>query len=56
MSKERLNEYIKTLELAEREDVFGNFDIDLSLLGSLIKKEYDEQGSVRLTWGEQEVK
>ena len=55
MSKERLNEYIKTLEVADRGDIFDSFDIDLSLLNSLISKQYDQEGKMYLSWGKQQI-
>lgn len=55
MAKERLNEFIKTLEVGDREDVFGEFGVDLSLLNGLITKNYDQDGNMYLSWGSQQV-
>jgi hypothetical protein len=55
MSKERINEYIKTLDFKEQAEIFDEFGIDLDVLNSLIEKETDEEGNVRLTWGNQRV-
>ncbi|MCM3130164.1 MULTISPECIES: hypothetical protein [unclassified Paenibacillus] len=55
MSKERINEYIKTLDFKEQAEIFDEFGIDLDILNSLIEKETDEKGNVRLTWGNQRV-
>jgi predicted RNA methylase len=55
MSKERINEYIKTLDFKEQAEIFGEFGIDLDVLNSLIEKETDDEGNVRLTWGNQQV-
>lgn len=48
MAKERLNDYIKTLEF---KDKFEDFGIDLSILDSLMSKEEDKDGKVKLSWG-----
>ena len=48
MEKERLNDYIKTLEF---KDKFEDFGIDLSILDSLMSKEKDDKGNVKLSWG-----
>lgn len=53
MTKERINEYIKTLDFKDQSEVFEEYGIDLSILDSVIEKEKDEEGRVRLTWGKQ---
>lgn len=57
MSKERINEYIKTLDYRDQEDIYDEFDIDLSILDSIIEKEKDDEGRTRLTlsWGQQSI-
>ncbi|RRJ54645.1 hypothetical protein EHV15_34170 [Paenibacillus oralis] len=55
MSKERINEYIKTLDFKEQSEIYDEFGIDLDVLNSVIEKEVDEEGRVRLTWGNQQV-
>lgn len=55
MSKERINEYIKTLDFKEQSEIYDEFGIDLDVLNSIIEKEVDEEGRVRLTWGSQKV-
>jgi len=55
MVKERINEYIKTLEFRERQEIFEEYGIDLDVLENVIEKEKDEEGHVRLTWGNQKV-
>jgi hypothetical protein len=55
MSKERINEFIKTLEYKEQAEIFNEFDIDLDIFNSIISKELDENGHIRLTWGNQKV-
>lgn len=53
MSKQKLNEFIKTCELATREELYEDFDIDMGILNQIITKEYDEEGKLHLKWGEQ---
>jgi len=55
MAKERINEYIKTLDFQDQEDIYGEFDVDLGILDALIEKGEDENGHVKLTWGEQNI-
>ena len=55
MSKERINEYIKTLDFKEESEIFEDFGVDLDVLNSLMEKKTDEDGNVRLTWGNQQV-
>ena len=56
MAKERLNEFIKTLEYREREEIFDQYGIDISILDSVMEKETDSlTGKVRLTWGQAKV-
>ncbi|QWU14396.1 Eco57I restriction-modification methylase [Paenibacillus sophorae] len=55
MSKQRINEFVKQCEYKEDAEIFGEFGISLDIFSSIITKEYDENGSVRLTWGEQNI-
>jgi hypothetical protein len=52
MAKERLNDYIKTLEFKENEEMFGNYGIDINILDSLISREKDHEGKMVLKWGD----
>jgi len=52
MAKERLNDFVKTKEYKEESEVFGDFGIDMDILEQLITKEKDEEGRLRITWGE----
>lgn len=56
MSKEKVNEYIRTLENKEQSEIFDQYGIDLTIFNSIITKEYDEEGHVTLRWGQQVVK
>jgi superfamily II DNA or RNA helicase/trans-aconitate methyltransferase len=55
MSKQRINEFVKQLEYKEDADIFGEFGISLDIFNSIITKQYDEDGSVRLSWGQQKI-
>lgn len=55
MAKERINEYIKTLSFKDQKELYNEFGVDLDILESLMEKEIDEKGHVRLTWGQQQV-
>jgi len=55
MAKERINEYIKTLDFQDQEEIYEEFDVDLGILDALIEKGEDENGHVKLTWGEQRI-
>lgn len=56
MAKERLNDYIKTLDYKENSDIYKEYDIDLDILNSLITKQKDDDGNIQISWGEAEVK
>lgn len=51
MSKEKLNDFIKTLEYRDDSDIYNEFDIDPSILNMIITKDKDEDGKMQLTWG-----
>lgn len=55
MSKERLNDYIKTLEFRDESDIFEEYGVDGSILDLLIQKDYDENGKSYLRWGRSRV-
>jgi len=53
MAKERLNEFVKTRSSTGFKQLYDDFDLDESLLDSLIQKEYDKDGKLYLRWGSQ---
>lgn len=53
MAKEKLNQFVKSRELVETNDLYDSYDIDMGLLEQLITKEYDEEGRLHLRWGSQ---
>lgn len=55
MTKERINEYIKTLDFQDEVDIFDEYGIDVDILNSIIEKELDEDGHIYLTWGQQKI-
>ena len=55
LTKERLNEFIKIGEVKDEADIFEEFDIDPSIINSLFKREQDENGKFRISWGQQKV-
>ncbi len=55
MVKQRINEFVKNLEYKDNADIFDEFGISLDIFNSIIQKTYDENGSVVLTWGQQNI-
>lgn len=55
MAKEKLNDFIKTTNLATTESVYQEFNVDLGILDMLIHKEYDHEGKLHLSWGKQSM-
>ena len=55
MAKEKLNDYVKTLEYREDSDIYQQYDIDLNILNELITKSKDEEGNLHIEWGESKV-
>lgn len=52
MVKEKLNDYIKTLEYRDDSDIYDEYGVDLDILNSLITKEEDSEGKIRIKWGQ----
>ncbi|MEK5357744.1 helicase-related protein [Paenibacillus sp. FSL L8-0709] len=55
MAKERINEYFKTLDFKDEAEIFDEYGIDIDILNDIMEKEHDENGKVRITWGEQKI-
>ncbi|GHV14840.1 hypothetical protein FACS1894169_04580 [Bacteroidia bacterium] len=55
LTKERLNEFIKTGEVKQQSDIYGEFDISQSIIDSLLKREQDDEGKFHISWGSQRV-
>lgn len=55
MSKEKVNSFVKSLEMQSREDIYEEFDLDIGILDSIIEKTYDSEGKMHLSWGTQKI-
>ncbi len=55
LTKERLNEFIKTGEVMEQSEIYEEFDISTSMIETLLRREKDENGKLYITWGHQQV-
>jgi len=55
LTKERLNEFIKTGEVKEQSDIYEEFDISQSVIDSLLKREQDDEGKFYISWGSRRV-
>lgn len=55
LTKERLNEFIKTGEVKEQSDIFDDFDVSQSLVENLLRREQDDNGNFYISWGAQKV-
>jgi len=55
MAKERLNDFIKTTNRSSTNDIYDEFGVDINILSMLIQKNYDEDGKLFLTWGQQKI-
>jgi len=55
LTKERLNEFIKTGEVKEQSEIFEEFDITMSVIESLLTRELDSEGKFHISWGSQRL-
>lgn len=55
LTKERLNEFIKTGEVKEQSEIFEEFDITMSVIDSLLTREQDSEGKFHISWGSQRL-
>lgn len=55
MAKEKLNDFIKTTNRTTTAQIYEDYGIDIDILDMLIKKTYDEEGNLHLTWGQQHL-
>jgi SNF2 family DNA or RNA helicase len=55
LTKERLNEFIKTGEVKEQSEIFEEFDITMSVIESLLTREQDSEGKFHISWGRQRL-
>ena len=55
LTKERLNEFIKSGEVKEQSEIFDEFDISMSVIDSLLRRETDAEGKMKISWGKQSI-
>lgn len=55
LTKERLNEFIKSGEVMEQSEIFEEFDISMSVIESLLIREQDDKGKFHISWGSQRI-
>lgn len=56
MAKERINEFIKTLNFKAQSEIYNEFGIDLDILNSILEKEYDPNTeTLKIKWGRQNI-
>lgn len=55
LTKERLNEFIKTGEVKEQSEIFEEFDITMSVIDSLLVRTQDHKGKIHISWGSQRI-
>lgn len=55
LTKERLNEFIKSGEVKEQSEIFEEFDVTMSVIDSLLVREHDREGKVHISWGSQRI-
>lgn len=55
LTKERLNEFIKTGEVKEQSEIFEEFDITMSVIDSLLVRTQDSEGKIHISWGSQRI-
>ena len=55
LTKERLNEFIKTGEVKEQSEIFEEFDITMPVIDSLLVRTQDHEGKIHISWGSQRI-
>lgn len=55
LTKERLNEFIKTGAVKDQSAIFDDFDVTMSVIESLLVRETDNNGKIHITWGRQRI-
>lgn len=55
LTKERLNEFIKSGEVKEESEIFEEFDISPDIIDTLFRREKDDKGHFHICWGAQKV-
>ena len=55
LTKERLNDFIRTGKILEEDNINKEFGINEMMLRSFLGKEKDDDGNIFLTWGHQKI-
>jgi len=55
LTKERLNEFVKSGEIKRQSAIFDEFNITQSIIDSLLKREKDDEGKFHIRWGMQQI-
>ena len=55
LTKERLNEFIKSGEVKEESEIFDEFDISPSVIEGLLTRQQDNEGNFYISWGGQQI-
>lgn len=55
LTKERINEFIKSGEVLEESEIFDEFGVTMEDINSLLRKHYDDEGKVYFTWGSMKI-
>lgn len=55
LTKERLNDFIKTGEVKQQSEIFEEFDISPSIIDGLLTRSQDDKGRFQIQWGMQKV-
>lgn len=51
LTKERINEFIKTGEVLDESEIYEEFGVTMDEINSNLRRHYDEEGKVYFTWG-----
>ena len=54
LAKEKLNLFMKGQDV-DLDEIYDRFDVDYDLLSLLMRQERDENGTLRIRWGEQKI-
>jgi hypothetical protein len=54
LAKEKLNLFMKGQDV-NLDEIYEKFNVDYDLLSLLMRQEKDEDGTIRLQWGEQKI-
>lgn len=55
LTKERINEFIKSGVVKEESEIFDEFDISTDIIYTLFRRKQDDKGNFYIEWGQQRV-